>query len=62
MATSSIFANIVIKDAETAEKFITALEESEKAQAKKKRTAPIIPVLKDPDEIRKLVAKRFSNK
>jgi len=51
MPTSSIFSNVVIKDAETAERFITALEESEKAQGKKKRTAPVIPVLKDPEEI-----------
>lgn len=62
MPTSSIFTNVVIKDAETAGRFITALEESEKAQGKKKRTAPVIPVLKDPEEIRKLVAKRFHSK
>lgn len=60
MPTSSIFHNVVIKDAETAERFIAALEESEKAQEKKKRQAPVIPILKEPDEIRKLVAKRFS--
>ncbi len=62
MATSSIFHNIVIKDAKTAERFITALEESEKAVAKRKPVAKNIPTLTDLDEIRKLIAKRDSNK
>ncbi len=59
MATSSIFAQVEIADAKAAERFITAMEESEKAVAKKKLTAPIIPVVRDLDEIRKLMAQRF---
>lgn len=59
MATSSIFAQVEINDAQAAERFITALEESEKAQAKKKRTAPAIPIVRDKDEIRRLMAQRF---
>lgn len=59
MATSSIFAHVEITDPEKAEQFVTALEESERAQAKKKQTAPSIPVMRDADDIRKLVAKRF---
>ena len=58
MATSSIFTHIEIVDAKKAEQFVIALEESEKAQAKKKRTAPVISVMKDADDIRKLLAKR----
>lgn len=62
MATSSIFAHIEIADSKKAERFVTALEESEKAQAKKKRTAPVIPVMRDANDIRKLMAKRFPTK
>lgn len=56
MATSSIFYNIKISDEKAAEAFVNALEESEKAQANK-LSAEAISVLKDLDEIRKLVAK-----
>ncbi|MCD7763633.1 MAG: hypothetical protein LUI14_10660 [Lachnospiraceae bacterium] len=59
MATSSIFTQVEITDAQAAERFVTALEESEKAQARKKRTAPVIPIVRDKDEIRKLMAQRF---
>ncbi len=59
MATSSIFAHVEINDPKQAERFVAALEESERAQAKKKRTAPAIPVMKDADAIRRLMAKRF---
>lgn len=62
MATSSIFYNIDIKDRKTAERFIKALEESEKAVAKRKPVESNIPTLTDSDEIRKLIAKRDSNK
>ena len=61
MATSSIFAKVEIKDPKTAERFIEALEESEKEQA----DAPSVqayPMLRDLDKIRKLVAKRESSK
>ena len=60
MATSSIFAHVEINDAKKAEQFVTALEESEKAQAKKRRTAPVISVMKDTNDIRRLLAKRVS--
>ena len=57
MATSTIFANIKIEDAETAERFVAALEESEK-EKDRKSSAQAYPILTDLDEIRKLVAKR----
>lgn len=57
MATSSIFAQVKITDPKKIEMFVDALEASEKAQINK-TSAPSIPVLKDLDEIRKLVAKR----
>ncbi len=62
MATSSIFHNVVIKDAKTAERFITALEESEKAVAKRKPVKTNIPTLTDLDKIRELIAKRERDK
>ena len=61
MATSTIFANIKIKDAETAERFVAALEESEK-EKDRKSSVQAYPILTDLDEIRKLVAKRKSDK
>ena len=61
MATSSIFTNIKIKDAKTAERFVAALEESEK-EKNRKSSAQAYPILTDLDEIRKLVAKRNSAK
>ena len=57
MATSTIFANIKIKDSETAERFVAALEESEK-EKDRKSSVQAYPILTDLDEIRKLVAKR----
>ena len=57
MATSTIFANIKIEDAETAERFVAALEESEK-EKDRKSSVQAYPILTDLDEIRKLVAKR----
>ena len=59
MATSSIFAHVEITEPKKAERFVTAIEESEKAQAMKKRTAPTISVMRDADDIRRLMAKRF---
>ena len=59
MATSSIFAQIKITDPEKAEAFVRALEESEKEQAKRKPTTSSITILRDLDEIRKLMAKRI---
>lgn len=59
MATSSIFAHVEINDVKEAEQFVTALEESEKAQAKKQRTAPVISIMKDTNDIRRLLAKRI---
>ena len=57
MAVSSIFHNVIIDNPEDAERFITALEESEK-ESRTKTIGPGYPVLKDPDEIRKLLARR----
>ena len=62
MATSSIFAHVEINDVKKAEQFVTALKESERAQAKKQRTAPVISVMKDTNDIRSLLAKRVSVK
>ena len=61
MATSSIFTHVKITDPKKVEKFVDALEASEKAQVNKP-SAPSIPALKDLDEIRKLVAKRKTAK
>ncbi len=57
MAISSIFANVKITDPKKVEKFVDALEASEKAQINKP-SASSIPALRDLDEIRKLVEKR----
>ena len=57
MATSSIFAQIKITDPEKAEAFVRALEESEKEQANRKPTTSSITILRDLDEIRKLMAR-----
>ena len=62
MATSSIFAHVVINDVKKAEQFVMALEESERAQEKKQRTAPVISVMKDTNDIQRLLAKRVSTK
>ncbi len=61
MTTSTIFANIKIEDAETAERFVAALEESEK-EKDRKSSAQAYPVLTDLDEIRKLFVKRNNAK
>ena len=61
MATSSIFHNIKITDTKEVERFVTALEESEKAQINKP-VPKSYPALKDLDEIRRLMAKRKSAK
>lgn len=61
MATSSIFVNVKITDPKQVERFVDALEKSEKAQINKP-SAPSIPILRDLDEIRKLVRKRKSVK
>lgn len=57
MATSSIFAQVVIDTPEAAERFINALEESEKEQQKRVKTVPAYPVLTDRDEIRAFLGK-----
>ncbi|MBE5949945.1 MAG: hypothetical protein E7261_13145 [Lachnospiraceae bacterium] len=62
MATSSIFAHVEINDVKKAEQFVMALEESERAQEKKQRTAPVISVMKDTNDIQRLLAKRVSTK
>ena len=55
--TSSIFAHVRITDPQKVDMFVDAMEASEQAQINKP-SAQSIPVLKDLDEIRKLVAKR----
>ncbi|MBE7058232.1 MAG: hypothetical protein E7387_03925 [Ruminococcaceae bacterium] len=57
MATSSIFTHVKITDPKKVEMFAEALESSEKARVDKP-SAPRIPVMKNLDEIRKLVSKR----
>ncbi len=57
MATSSIFDSVKITDPKEVERFVAALEESEKAQINKP-VAKSYPALKDLDEIRRLMAKR----
>ena len=61
MATSSIFINVKITDPKQVERFVDVLEKSEKAQIDKP-SAPSIPILRDLDEIRKLVRKRKNAK
>ncbi len=58
MATSSIFHNIVLKDPEEIERFLDALEESEREAAKREKIPHTISSLKDIDAIRELMAKR----
>ena len=60
MATSSIFARVVIDTPEAAERFINALEESEKAQKGKVITESPHQILEDKDEIRKFLLKRYT--
>lgn len=52
MATSSIFHNIIIKDEETAMKFVAALEASE-AEPLRRTGRPINEVLASKEEIRR---------
>lgn len=59
MATSSIFEQIKLTDPKVIERFIEALEASERdAMNRPKPSAPIIPTLTDHEEIRKLMSKR----
>ena len=63
MATSSIFHKIVIDTPERAERFIAALEasereyEQEQAMQKEKPKSNIRPLMTDPEEIRKFLSK-----
>ena len=57
MATSSIFASFDIKDRKTAEAFAEALAQSAN-EPEWKPDKSVEPLLTDPDEIRKLFAKR----
>ena len=61
MATSSIFANFILKDKETAERFAEALDQSTHDPAWKP-VAPIDPPLTDKEAIRALLAKRLQKK
>lgn len=57
MPTSSIFTNIKITDAESAEKFVNALEEASKIPPRMP-TTDINPPLRDKEKIRELFSKR----
>ncbi len=57
MATSSIFAQVVIDTPEAAERFINALEESEKAQKGKPQKGSAHEILRSNDEVRAFLAK-----
>ena len=59
MATSSIFTNIVINDPKKAERFIDALETSDR-DTTWKTTSVVQKPLTDVEAIRKLMAKRGS--
>jgi len=61
MATSSIFASFDIKDKETAERFVKALDESANGP-EWKLIAPVKPPLTDKDGIMELWAKRERNR
>ncbi len=61
MATSSIFSNVKIKDAKSAESFVHALEQSERESAKKPAKT-VKPPLTDIEAIRKLMEKKVSKK
>lgn len=58
MATSSIFAKIQISDPEKVEAFIDALEKAEN-RPRKKPSKSVQSLIKDIDEIRKIMSKRF---
>lgn len=61
MATSSIFSNIVINDPQKAEKFIEAVELSER-DAERKPVSSFKKPLSDIAAIRRLMSKRISEK
>lgn len=61
MATSSFLTNIVIRDTKRAEDFANALEASSR-DPKWEPSAPVIPVMTDIGSIRKLMAKRKTDK
>lgn len=59
VATSSLFASVTITDPEKSERFIRALEASEKAAGNRPAKESVnITFLRDTDSIRKLVEKR----
>ncbi len=60
MATSSIFASFDIKDKETAERFVKALDKSANGP-EWKPIAPVKPPLTDKNAILELWAKREQN-
>mgnify|MGYP004512185483 FL=1 len=60
MATSSIFTNVRITDPKKAEAFIKAFEESEALVRDKKNEMPSnVRIVTDPEEVRKIFAKRL---
>lgn len=61
MALSSILTNVVIKDKESAERFIDALEKASK-DPKRVPTSDVPPPLTDKDEIRAIFQRRLGYK
>lgn len=61
MATSSIFANVEIKDRKSAEIFVDALEKASKLP-KRVPTSKVNPPLRDKEAIRALFAKGLTDK
>jgi hypothetical protein len=61
MATSSIFASFDIRSKKTAENFVEALDKSAN-DSEWKPIVPVIPIITDKDDIRKLWTKRKQKK
>lgn len=61
MATSSIFTNVKITDAKSAERFVEALDAASKIPPRVP-TTDVKPPLRDKEAIRAMFAKRLGNK
>lgn len=58
MATSSIFAQVVIDTPSKVEAFMKALEQAEKDAENRKPPKSEIPMITDPEKIRQMFARR----
>lgn len=61
MATSSIFTNVKITDAKSAERFVEALDAASKNPSRMP-TTDVNPPLRDKEAIKALFAQRLNNK